>query len=297
MPVPTMVAPCFRASSSICFERSGWRFQGNDSSSQVETTSTPASRTGATWTNTSWRREVVAWTTTSGFVRASAAGVEASIAIPSFFGDSSSSPRSRPVSLGLTSIAPTISKLFFPRSAVAILVPITPQPISATRILLLIVSSLKLNSLYQRSRRKRIVKAMNALLVALFLLQDPEPGLVAEYFTSPGKPAFVRVEPEINHALVTGNFHGTKLVENFTARWTGTLRCEQAGLYNFYVESDDGCKLFIDYELVIDNSAGRMMEQKADRLMLKEGDHALRFEDTQFTGPAGVNLQWKTPKG
>src|SRR6185503_12586597 len=296
MPVPTMVAPCFRASSSIFFDRSGWRFQGNESSSQVETTSTPASRTGATWTNTSCSRDVVAWTTTSGFVRASAAGVDASIAIPSFLGDSSSSPTSRPVSLGLTSIAPTISKLFFPRSAAAILVPITPQPISAIRSFPLIVSSLKLNSLYQRFGCKRIVKAMTALLVALFLLQDPEPGLVAEYFTAPGKPAFVRVEPDLNHSPVTGEFHGTRLAENFTARWTGLLRCEQAGLYNFYVESDDGCRLYIDNELVIDNSAGRLMEQKADRLTLPAGDHALRFEYTQASGPAGVNLQWKPPK-
>src|SRR6185436_13696681 len=296
MPVPTMVAPCFRASSSICFERSGWRFQGNDSSSQVETTSTPASRTGATWTNTSWRREVVAWTTTSGFVRASAAGVDASIAIPSLFGDSRSSPTSRPVSLGLTSIAPTISKLFLPRSAVATLVPMTPSPIRAIRSFPLIVSSLKVNSLYQRSGCERIVKAMTALLVALFCLQDPEPGLVAEYFTGPGKPAFVRIEPDINHAPVTGDFHGTRLAENFTARWTGILRCADAGLYNFYVESDDGSRLFIDNELVVDNSGGRMMEQKADRLTLKEGDHVLRFEYTQAAGPAGVNLQWKPPK-
>jgi len=137
---------------------------------------------------------------------------------------------------------------------------------------------------------------MTALLVALFCLQDPEPGLVAEYFTGPGKPAFVRIEPDINHAPVTGDFHGTRLAENFTARWTGILRCADAGLYNFYVESDDGSRLFIDNELVVDNSGGRMMEQKADRLTLKEGDHLLRFEYTQATGPAGVNLQWKPPK-
>src|SRR5687768_3572251 len=238
MPVPTIVDPCLRASSSICFERSGWRFHGNDSSSHVETTSTPASRMGATWPNTSVSREVVAWTTTSGRMRPSAAGVEASIATPSFLGASSSSPRSRPVSLGLTSIAPAISKLFLPSSAVATRVPITPQPIRTTLYFWLIVSSLKVNSLYQRSGRKRIVKAMTALLVALFLMQDPEPGLVAEYFTAPGKLAFVRVEPDLNRALVTGDFHGTKLAEDFTARWTGLLRCPQDGLYNFYVESD-----------------------------------------------------------
>jgi glucose/arabinose dehydrogenase len=148
--------------------------------------------------------------------------------------------------------------------------------------------------------------------IAVFLLlgalpQDAEPGLVAEYFaldaspeTFPSipagrKPAFVRVEPNISHALVTGAFHGTKLAENFFARWTGLLRCPEDGLYNFYVESDDGCRLYVDQELVVDNATGRAMEQRADRLTLRAGDHAIRFEYFQASGPAGVNLQWKLP--
>jgi len=139
--------------------------------------------------------------------------------------------------------------------------------------------------------------------------QDAEPGLVAEYFAlnvrpetwpalpAAAKPVFVRIEPQISHALVTGDFHGTRLIENFYARWTGILRCPETGLYNFYVESDDGCRLTIDQDLVVDNADGRAMEQKADRLTLKTGDHVLRFEYVQVEGVAGVNLQWKTPNG
>jgi len=152
---------------------------------------------------------------------------------------------------------------------------------------------------------------VKAILAALLLLTaaDPEPGLVAEYFAldrkpeafpeipAGRKPTFVRVERAIDHALVTGDFHGTKLAANFLVRWTGTLRCEKEGLYNFYVESDDGSRLFIDGELVVDNAAGRDMEQKPDRVILAAGDRAIRFEYLQRDGPAGVNLQWKTPDG
>ncbi|HLY74891.1 MAG TPA: DUF6797 domain-containing protein, partial [Planctomycetota bacterium] len=91
--------------------------------------------------------------------------------------------------------------------------------------------------------------------------------------------------------------HGTKLSENFFARWTGILRCPEDGLYNFYVESDDGCRLYVDRELVVDNADGRAMDQKADRLTLKAGNHDLRFEYFQADGVAGVNLQWKIPSG
>ncbi|HEV3028562.1 MAG TPA: DUF6797 domain-containing protein, partial [Planctomycetota bacterium] len=154
---------------------------------------------------------------------------------------------------------------------------------------------------------------MRTIVAALILLtpagQEAEPGLVAEYYSLDAKPeswpslpagrkpAFVRIEPLIHHALVTGEFHGTRLSENFFARWTGILRCPEDGLYNFYVESDDGCRLYIDEELVIDNADGRAMDQKADRLKLQAGDHAIRFEYFQADGVAGVNLQWKTPRG
>jgi hypothetical protein len=119
---------------------------------------------------------------------------------------------------------------------------------------------------------------MRSIAAVLFLLipppQEAETGLVAECFSleakpeswpslSDGrKPVFVRVEPIISHALVTGEFHGTKLSEDFFARWTGILRCPDDGLYNFYVESDDGCRLYVDGELVVDNAEGRAMDQR-----------------------------------
>ncbi len=153
------------------------------------------------------------------------------------------------------------------------------------------------------------MKPLLALLILTPQAAETEPGLVAEYFAldrkpesfpappADRKPAFVRVEADIDHALVTGDFYGSKLAENFFVRWTGILRCPKDGLYNFYVESDDGSRLFIDNELVVDNAAGRDMEQKPDRVILKAGDHAFRFEYVQLDGPAGVNLQWRMPDG
>jgi hypothetical protein len=153
------------------------------------------------------------------------------------------------------------------------------------------------------------MRAIAALLLLAAAPQDAEPGLVAEYFSLDAgtegwpalpagrKPVFVRVEPLVDRAPVLGEFYGTRLSENFFVRWTGLLRCPEDGLYNFYVESDDGSRLYVDGELVVDNAEGRSMEQKADRLTLKTGEHAIRFEYTQAQGAAGVNLQWKIPSG
>jgi hypothetical protein len=144
---------------------------------------------------------------------------------------------------------------------------------------------------------------MSPLLLAFAFVQDP--GIVTEYYRVDGdgfaepavgaKPLLVRIEPQINIPLAEGEFPGTRLAERFFVRWTGLLRCPKDGLYGFYAESDDGCRVFVDGDLVLDHRASTMMEQKSERVVLKAGDHALRFEYFQGKGPAGANLQWKPP--
>lgn len=148
-----------------------------------------------------------------------------------------------------------------------------------------------------------------AFLLLTGAVQESSPGLVSEYFglevRTPGFPSIpagqhpilVRVEPNLSYPPVTGNFYGTKLSTAFFGRWTGFLRCEQSGLYNFYLESEGGSRLYIDQELIVDNAEGRAMEQKAGRLTLAAGNHAFRYEYVHDSGASGLNLQWKTPKG
>jgi hypothetical protein len=142
-------------------------------------------------------------------------------------------------------------------------------------------------------------------LAPLAQSEDLEAGLLAEYFElgraltelptlPPGRsPTLVRVESNIDYGAVTGSFYGTKLSTNFFARWTGILRIGKEGLTNFYLDSDDGSRLWIDGELILDNRDGQAMVQKADRIHLKAGDHAIKVEFFQGEGSAGVILGWK----
>jgi hypothetical protein len=139
--------------------------------------------------------------------------------------------------------------------------------------------------------------------------EDLEPGLVAEYFqfdrnltelpaVPPDRmPTLVRVEPNIDYGAVTGSFYGTKLSTNFFARWTGVLRLGKEGLTNFYLDSDDGSRVWVNGELILDNRDGQGMVQKADRIPLKAGDHAIKVEFFQREGAAGIILQWKPQLG
>src|SRR6185436_19765320 len=109
------------------------------------------------------------------------------------------------------------------------------------------------------------------LLLTLISLQDAEPGLVAEYFqlgappanfpnlAASTKPVLVRVDKNVDFGEVDGDFHGTRLSENFYARWTGILRVEKDGKHQFWTESDDGSKLTIDGKVVVDNGGNHPM--------------------------------------
>src|SRR6185503_7392640 len=152
-------------------------------------------------------------------------------------------------------------------------------------------------------------KTLALILLPLLALQDAEPGLVAEYFQlsgAPGslptipssvKPTYVRLEPSVNYAEGEGDFHGTRLSENFYARWTGILRAEKDGKYQFWTESDDGSKLTIDGKVVVDNGGSHPMTVKGGVAELTAGDHELKLEYFQGGGGAGCRMSWEPPGG
>ncbi len=154
----------------------------------------------------------------------------------------------------------------------------------------------------------------SALLVGLVasmasaVAADQSPGLVAEYFAFDKgigdfqdlkdlKPTLVRIDKQVNYDDQEGPFYGTKLKENFEARWTGSVVAAKAGQYTFTTESDDGSRLFIDDKQVVDNGGPHAMGKKSGQVELTAGEHQLRLEFFQGGGGAGCKLYWAPPGG
>ena len=68
------------------------------------------------------------------------------------------------------------------------------------------------------------------------------------------------------------------------------------GRYTFFVESDDGSRLFIDGKQVLDNGGAHVMEEVAGSLSLTAGDHALKIEFFEKDIDAGCIFRWKSDK-
>lgn len=65
---------------------------------------------------------------------------------------------------------------------------------------------------------------------------------------------------------------------NFALLIEGYVLIEQDDLYNFYLTSDDGCNLYIDDNLIVDNDGSHSALTKSGFVALKKGLHSIRFE-------------------
>lgn len=75
----------------------------------------------------------------------------------------------------------------------------------------------------------------------------------------------------------------------------GYIKVPKDALYQFYLSSDDGSRLFIDDEEVIDYDGLHGSDVKQGGASLKRGFHKIRIEFIQATG--GIDLQLKLSTG
>lgn len=121
-------------------------------------------------------------------------------------------------------------------------------------------------------------------------------GWLASYWnnrTLSGAPTVTRVDVDVNFNWGLGSPAPEIAVDNFSARWTRTLAVTQPGSYRFTLNSDDGARLFIDGELVInawyDHGPARTFS--ATRT-LSTGSHEVRIEYYERRGAAVARFGW-----
>ena len=83
--------------------------------------------------------------------------------------------------------------------------------------------------------------------------------------------------------------------DNFAAEWHGKIAIYEAGEYTFYTTSDDGSKLSIDGDLVVDNWGLHGMKEKSGSHKLNKGYHDIKVEFYQNGGGAGCIANYDGP--
>jgi len=104
-----------------------------------------------------------------------------------------------------------------------------------------------------------------------------------------GNPTFIKNYNSVNFNWGSGAVGGGVGADNFSARFNSTMKFE-AGTYRFHIQVDDGMRLFIDGQLVIDQwHDTSVTEYAADRLMTA-GNHTLQIGYYEHTGLARIRF-------
>jgi hypothetical protein len=106
-----------------------------------------------------------------------------------------------------------------------------------------------------------------------------------------GQPVFQRNDATINFNWGNGSPRADIPVNHFSIRWARNLDFSPAGVYHFHTASDDGVRLYIDGQLVINDWNNGVQVDDAD-VYMTAGQHHLRLEYYEYVGDAYVQLTW-----
>ena len=124
-------------------------------------------------------------------------------------------------------------------------------------------------------------------------------GLKAEYFENTaleGTPK-VRKEGWINFEPANQAPDPFLPKSPLSVRWTGKLRPTISGRYTFSFTSDDGCRLSIDNQLLINAWSAHAVSTDSASIYLEAGkDYQLKAEYYDNRDYAIAKLQWKVPQ-
>ncbi|MEW6304052.1 MAG: PA14 domain-containing protein [Verrucomicrobiota bacterium] len=84
--------------------------------------------------------------------------------------------------------------------------------------------------------------------------------------------------------------------DDYSVRWTAQIEAPATDTYNFFTESDDGVRLWINGESVIDNWTDHGLEENAGTIRLEAGKkYDLVMEYYENGGDAVARLLWSSP--
>jgi hypothetical protein len=130
----------------------------------------------------------------------------------------------------------------------------------------------------------------------LFDVLGKPSGLLTAYWSNTswdGEPLFRQVTPFLLLSWTEGTLPGTA----FSARFTGTLKIQQAGSYDFQVEADDGARLYLDGKVLGEGLIPNRPNRFDASVNLEPGDHPIQLDYVQFGGGSALRLMWRHGDG
>ncbi|MCK5821808.1 MAG: glycoside hydrolase family 3 C-terminal domain-containing protein [Bacteroidales bacterium] len=127
--------------------------------------------------------------------------------------------------------------------------------------------------------------------------EKKESGLLGEYFNNTnmeGEPALSRVDTQINFRWTLFSPSQEKInYDWYSARWTGILKASATGNFDIGLKGDDGYRLYLNNELIIDNWKKQTNRQITYDYYFEKGKtYDIKVEFYETVGNVCLNLVW-----
>lgn len=126
-------------------------------------------------------------------------------------------------------------------------------------------------------------------------------GLTSEYFNFINTPlcgtlALTRTDPLINFDWGLGSPGTGVNADFFLARWTGQVEAPETGTYTLSVRTDDGVRLWVNNQLLIDKWFNQVGNTWSNDIQLSGGQkYDIRMDMYEWGGGAEAHLWWRRP--
>ncbi len=123
-------------------------------------------------------------------------------------------------------------------------------------------------------------------------------GLTGKYYDTAafGSLKLTRVDPVLNFSWGAAAPVAGMGADTFSMRWTGNLLAMSAETYTFYLQSDEGARLWVNGRLLVDDWAlHSLREKKATIALTPTQAYTIKVELRENTGNAALRLSWSTP--
>jgi hypothetical protein len=128
------------------------------------------------------------------------------------------------------------------------------------------------------------------------LVRIPAESLKLPDLTIEPLKGFVTGYIDVEEQTYTAGFPGfPNLTSDFGLAYSGYLLVPSAGEYEFELTSDDGSKLFINDQLVVDNDGKHDSQARVESISIKKAGY-VKFGLNYYQGPTEVHLQVKWRK-
>jgi predicted alpha-1,2-mannosidase len=124
-----------------------------------------------------------------------------------------------------------------------------------------------------------------------------EPGLLYNYYSGTFRMVndFIEMEPVKSGIVSNLNIESRESETFFGFDFKGYIKIETAGLYTFYLKTNDGGKLYLAEEPIIDNDGLHPAIERTKTLALKKGTYPILVKYFQEGGTNMLKVSWKGP--